>query len=253
MSLVEVCRHCNELTTKFLALSAETFMGNASLLSSTQQKLLQSISVLSTLLQHSKLDEISLSFNGGKDCLVLLVIYLSTLYEHFTPLELSQFNKINCILINYETQFPELVDFIADCTTVYQLDLVQYNNISLKEGFEKYLREYPQFKSVIIGQRRSDPYSQHLQPIQDTDNHWPHFQRVHPVLDWHYDEIWLFLRELDIDYCILYDMGYTSIGGVGSTVPNPHLRQADGSYRPAFQLTGPNCDEIERDGRFKHP
>jgi FAD synthetase len=35
--------------------------------------------------------------------------------------------------------------------------------------------------------------------------------------------VWTFLRECKLPYCSLYDLGYTSIGNVKDTVPNPAL------------------------------
>ena len=72
--------------------------------------------------------------------------------------------------------------------------------------------------------------------------------RVHPVIDWHYAEVWAFLRYLGVDYCELYDRGYTSLGGVENTHPNPALKvEGDEEvYRPAYELLE---DEEERLGR----
>lgn len=74
--------------------------------------------------------------------------------------------------------------------------------------------------------------------------------RIHPVIDWHYAEIWTFIREMEVPYCPLYDMGYTSLGGTTDTHPNPALAVKDdpggGRYRPAFELVE---DEAERLGR----
>ncbi|KAF7122344.1 hypothetical protein CNMCM5793_000301 [Aspergillus hiratsukae] len=86
--------------------------------------------------------------------------------------------------------------------------------------------------------------------------------RIHPVIDWHYAEIWAFIRHLGLKYCSLYDQGYTSLGGTTDTHPNPKLRvddnagpaqgAADGTqsqhYRPAYELTD---DQEERLGRSK--
>lgn len=103
--------------------------------------------------------------------------------------------------------------------------------------------------------------------------------RCHPVIDWHYAEIWTvsrdhlhgwrgcgrnewrgrdvtdvagvgaqFIRHLGIPYCELYDQGYTSLGGTTDTHPNPALR-AEGQearFRPAYEL---EMDEEERLGR----
>lgn len=62
-----------------------------------------------------------------------------------------------------------------------------------------------------------------------------------------------FLRELEVPYCALYDMGYTSLGGMTDTHPNPMLLDKDSTsedgevrFRPAYELVE---DEQERLGR----
>ena len=86
--------------------------------------------------------------------------------------------------------------------------------------------------------------------------------RIHPVIDWHYAEIWAFIRHLGVEYCSLYDEGYTSLGGTNNTHPNPMLRvQATGrdgdaeeptcersnAYRPAYELMDDDEERLGRD------
>ena len=84
--------------------------------------------------------------------------------------------------------------------------------------------------------------------------------RIHPVIDWHYAEIWAFIRELGVEYCQLYDLGYTSLGGMTDTHPNPALavKEADddgmqgrwggeGKFRPAYELVEDGEERLGRD------
>lgn len=82
----------------------------------------------------------------------------------------------------------------------------------------------PKLKAILVGIRRTDPFGSELLHFQTTDPGWPLFMRVHPVIDWRYADIWVFLRLLQIPYIVLYDLGYTSLGGTKNTRPNPVLR-----------------------------
>ncbi|EDN03221.1 hypothetical protein HCAG_01085 [Histoplasma mississippiense (nom. inval.)] len=114
----------------------------SSMLYRVQNQTRISLNVIQEALKRFSLNELSLSYNGGKDCLVMLILFLSCLH-----------------------------------------------------------------------------------PLPTTENHgWPGFMRIHPVIDWHYAEIWAFIRHLGIEYCPLYDEGYTSLGGTNDTHPNPKLK-----------------------------
>ncbi len=112
--------------------------------------------------------------------------------------------------------------------------------------------------AIFVGTRRTDPHGSNLTHFDRTDHGWPDFMRIHPVIDWRLGEIWSFLRARELrepdgrplEYCEMYDEGYTSLGGVGDTVRNPRLRYVDVDgrerYRPAYNLTE---DGDERLGR----
>jgi FAD synthetase len=73
-------------------------------------------------------------------------------------------------------------------------------------------------KAIIMGNRSTDPWSQNLQPICASSPGWPEFTRVFPILDWSYHEVWAYLLLFRLDYCSLYDAGYTSLGEMHNSV-----------------------------------
>jgi len=134
----------------------------------------------------------------------------------------------------------------------------EHKTITFRDAFALYLDSHPTVRAIFVGTRRTDPHGQSLTHFDRTDGNWPDFMRVHPVIDWHLSEIWCFLRsphlaadgDEHLDYCSMYDEGYTSLGGVGDTLRNPKLRYVDAEgregYRPAYVLTE---DGEERLGR----
>lgn len=71
--------------------------------------------------------------------------------------------------------------------------------------------------------------------------------RINPLLDWSCANIWEYILEKKVPYCSLYNHGYTSIGNTNNTVPNPHLKINDDTFKPAYEL---NDDALERAGRM---
>jgi FAD synthetase len=79
-------------------------------------------------------------------------------------------------------------------------------------------------RAIIMGNRRSDPWSSDLESICKSSSDWPDFYRIFPILDWNYEEVWNFLRGFELPYCKLYDEGYTSLGEKHNSIKNPHLK-----------------------------
>lgn len=262
-----------------------------SLLASVQRQTRISLDVVARALTQYKFSELSVSYNGGKDCLVMLILFLAGLHPHLSATtqqdnatitttttttsssppsteenpSTTTITSIPAIYALPPDPFPAVEDFVITSAQAYHLQITKYTTAppatTLRSSFEDYLTRHPSIRAIFVGTRRTDPHGGKLTHFDRTDQGWPDFMRVHPVIDWHYAEIWAFIRHLDLAYCSLYDMGYTSLGGTSDTHPNPRLRRAsqngDGAgsgagvdgeagYLPAYELTQ---DLEERLGR----
>ncbi|OCK80192.1 adenine nucleotide alpha hydrolases-like protein [Lepidopterella palustris CBS 459.81] len=267
LSFPELCARIHEHISAFLAEKTDSER-----LKSVQEQTRISLDVLSEALDRYSLSELSLSYNGGKDCLVLLILYLAAL--HAKGLARSSTNNVNtghhepiqCVYIQAEFPFAEVEDFVKTSVATYSLSLATYAK-PMKEAFAEYLHDKPSVKAIFVGTRRTDPHGAKLTHFDPTDHGWPKFMRIHPVIDWHYVDIWTFTRHLQIPYCVLYDRGYTSLGGTTDTHPNPALliqsqnpsQHSNGTqygsqngtstlkFRPAYELIEDRAERLGRD------
>ncbi|KAI9884821.1 MAG: ATP-dependent RNA helicase dbp4 [Watsoniomyces obsoletus] len=215
---------CADIYARISAFLQDDFPDNERL-RDVQLQTRRSLKVIEEALNRYTLDELSLSYNGGKDCLVLLILYLCALHNHpHTNFALR--GSLQSVYIVPTHPFEEVDTFVRHTTSIYHLDLARYP-APMRSAFEAYLRDRPLVKAVLVGTRRTDPHGAGLTHFDPTDGGWPEFMRVHPVIDWHYAEIWAFLLHLRIPYCPLYNAGYTSLGGTTDTHPNPALRIPD--------------------------
>ncbi|KAF0751481.1 FAD synthase-like [Aphis craccivora] len=207
--------------------------------------IIEGIQVIKESIEKFTLQNIFLSFNGGKDCVVLLYLLQAVLEE------LKYHERIKAVYFQSDDQFSEEEDYVQSTVNRFDLDLTVIKG-ELKSGLNDFLKENPQFCASIIGTRQSDTGSRKLQFFQKTDPGWPVLVRVQPLLHWNYDNIWSFLRQFSIPYCSLYDKGYTSLGNKSKSHPNPNLKYIDENtgevkYWPAFLLQDSNS---ERENRF---
>jgi FAD synthetase len=133
---------------------------------------------------------------------------------------------------------------------------VQLYSANFKEEVQK-LIDSQHVKAIVMGNRRSDPWSRDLESICHSSAGWPFFYRVFPILDWSYHDVWSFLKGFELPYCSLYDEGYTSLGETDNSIKNPHLRVVDRDengvevekYQPAYLLKD---ETFERESRKTH-
>ena len=149
-----------------------------------------------------------------------------------------------------------------------------------KDGMVELTHNY-NIQTVIMGVRVGDPFVYNtIDAFQRSSADWPEFMRVYPILHWSYHYgmcvyiivcinvynvivcipsiiVWLFLRKCSLPYCILYDLGYTSIGNITNTIPNPALlitndqgqviEGADScKYNPAYTLVDGSLERTNR-------
>ncbi|WFD04452.1 FAD synthase [Malassezia obtusa] len=236
----------------------------------------------------------ALSFNGGKDCTVLAHILAAVLRRH-TNAGAHELLRLEALYVACSSPFQEVEEFIAYAAspeTGYNMSLHTEQG-SMKEALARYLDGAPgkplapgpgrteiatrpapsepphaphDVRAMFIGIRRRDPHGSSLEVRAPCDPGWPPIMRVHPILDWDYDEIWAFLRcpvlgtppapapscvggggAHGVPYCALYDQGYTSLGSTYNTRPNPCLAiEGTDRFCPAYKLR--DCAS-ERAGR----
>lgn len=283
-SLLDVCLDAQRKVATFLS---EPDPGSE-ILRAVQQQVQVSLDVVDKALEDYGIPELSLSYNGGKDCLVMLILILACLPRHFdpaippspTPAAAAAGNTLfNAILKppkprqSPPQQFPDAlqavyvvsrhpfaeVDTFVDRTSAEYHLAVERIAQPMKPALHAYLASRPAVRAVFVGTRRTDPHGENLTHFDATDPGWPPFMRVHPVIDWHYAEIWAFIRHLGIPYCELYDRGYTSLGGTTDTSPNPALKRVvvgdvpggnkepQEMFRPAYELMDDYEERLGRD------
>ncbi|CCH63841.1 FAD synthase [Caenorhabditis elegans] len=199
------------------------------------QKLNEAESIVEEIVEKYPLEQIALSFNGGKDCTVLLHLLRLKVDEKYGPS-----TPIQGFHIMVEDQFPEATQFIIDAAKFYNIQVLEFPG-PLKTGLAALKKTRPSIIPVLMGSRATDPNGKYMKtPVEWTDSDWPQVLRVCPILNWTYTDVWHMLRGLCVPYCKLYDQGYTSLGGRDNTVKHPALRivSSDGRehYLPAYKL-----------------
>ncbi|KAH0831198.1 adenine nucleotide alpha hydrolases-like protein [Lanmaoa asiatica] len=203
------------------AMSAEVY-NLAALGEPISERVKEALDVIENTLDTYSLEKVSISFNGGKDCTVLLHLYAAVL-AHRTPFNTK---PIPAVYIPVPSPFPELEDFIRESARAYDLDLFE---CSLESDVPLPV------ESVTPGTATPDARKQTTLTYKNkTDAGWPSFERINPIINWSYSDVWTFLRRLSVPYCSLYDQGYTSLGSVYNTFPNPALRVQDDATSEMF-------------------
>lgn len=158
---------------------------------------------------------------------------------------------VRVVYFESPNNFPDVIAFMDSVAAAYGFTVERLPR--LPAGLHALVSSG--VRAVLMGTRRNDPDGGALDHFTPTSLNWPPCMRINPVLHWSYRHIWAFLRGLRLPYCHLYNDGYTSLGSVHDSIPNPLLRleqPVDSSvssasvYKPAWELTD---ERYERHGR----
>jgi FAD synthetase len=100
---------------------------NSSLHQRTQKQVLKTYKDFLLLLSRWELDQLSMSYNGGKDCLLQLIIYLAAIHQYIVIDKKGKFaNKndfnVKAVYVHTETEFDEQIQFLQQSVLQYGLD-----------------------------------------------------------------------------------------------------------------------------------
>ncbi|XP_014273888.1 FAD synthase isoform X1 [Halyomorpha halys] len=209
----------------------------------------KSIQTVEKCFDDFKHDEIFISFNGGKDCTALLHLVHSVMLKKYGE---KAYPSITGVYFRPQHAFKEIEDFIHLSAIRYNVNLITRDG-PIKQSLHALVKEEgSNWKACLMGVRRNDPNCKNLNYMQETDEGWPRLVRVSPILDWTFQDVWTYLKELHVPYCPLYDRGYTSLGNALNTKPNPALEYVDEDgricYKPAYMLREGG---MERRGRMQ--
>ncbi|CAH9085675.1 unnamed protein product [Cuscuta epithymum] len=176
-----------------------------------------SIYVIKRALALYSVEEVALSFNGGKDSTVLFHLLRAGYYLHESEKCHSngdigygevQF-PLRTIYFESSSAFPEINSFTYEIAEIYNLrmDIIR---LDFKSGLESLLKANP-IKAIFLGVRIGDPTAVGQEQFSPSSPGWPSFMRVNPILDWSYRDVWAFLLTCKVQYCSLYDQGFGTV------------------------------------------
>ncbi|KAM3288185.1 hypothetical protein P3S67_021615 [Capsicum chacoense] len=139
------------------------------------------------------IQEVALSFNGGKDSTVLLHLLKAGYFLHKAEESSSQDvadgeNTLPIRTIYFETSnaFPEINSFTYETHVCKKYNLqMDILCLDFKSGLEALLKANP-IRAIFLGVRIGDPTAVGQEQFSPSSPGWPPFMRVNPILDWSY-------------------------------------------------------------------
>lgn len=137
----------------------------------TSNHLLQ---VLEKVFSDYQMNEVFLSFNGGKDCTLLLHLVTTFLQKHFkTDAEQQQSQesaaetRLFCIHVQSKCPFDEIEKFVEQCQQQFSIKMKTVKG-DIKSALKEQCKENSNLKACLMGCRRTDPHCSELNVFQVT-------------------------------------------------------------------------------------
>lgn len=114
-------------------------------------------------------EQISLSYNGGKDCLVLTLLILAGLPQHFASTSKATSDakapngtddatpfpeSLRAVYIVPPHPFPEVAEFVSSSSAEYHLSIAKYN-APMRSALDAYKADNPSIQAVFVGTVRT--------------------------------------------------------------------------------------------------
>lgn len=192
------------------------------------------------------------AFNGGKDAsvcvtLVSAALALYTIRDQFVKLIYGTHlikDACNHLIRAWNTtvgsgikglychagkgkEFPQVEAYVKKTVELLGLNLSVFHG-DIKSGLWTLLQKSEGPFLFFMGKRASDAFTgsspdsntsstlttttNSISQLSPTDLDWPPVLRSYPLLYFSYGDIWTAIKWMNIEYCSLYDQGYTSIG-----------------------------------------
>lgn len=237
------------------------------------EEMMKSIEHIYDIFRISK-DNVFLCFNGGKDAVVTLHLFRCA-YAKYINDRKGRIQKPKLIYFKQnENEFPEISQFLKECVFLFDFHFYTVDG-NWKEGVITFVQQYQEeyrsniklklqrnvsensnqqtniemveeedsvwnelcnpVISFVMGTRIDDPHTDKMHILNMSSRGLPPYLYLNPIFYWSYGAIWTFILFFKINYCILYDHGYSSIGSIHDTIKNEYLKW-NGCYLPAYFL-----------------
>lgn len=121
------------------------------------------LQILRDAFKRYRSDQMFISFNGGKDCTVLLHL-VQTVISELRNESSSGPDDVLCLYLQPANPFDEVEVFVAQCATEYSVNLLKTPSGSKtkQESLFEVCDRNPELKACLMGCRRSDPWCDKL-------------------------------------------------------------------------------------------